>query len=162
MIIKKLAKGIVLCSMASFLFVGVGNAGEKTTKPSKQEAAKLALLHQTNGNKYDDNGQLKEAIDEYRQSLEYVADDTNTLFNLAVVYLKVNKPADAAAALEKVVKIATDDTESYNLLGIAYRGCGRETEAKKAWETSLKINQDQPKIKAMMDEKVDSVPTQQN
>lgn len=153
MIIKNFIKAILLCGAVSFMAAGAAYAGEKASNIAKQEAAKLALEHQTNGNKYDDNGQYKEAIDEYRESLKYAAEDTNTLFNLAVVYLKVNKPTDAAATLERLVKISTDDTEGYNLLGIAYKGCGREADAKKAWEASLKINPDQPKIKEMMSEK---------
>lgn len=154
MIIKSLAKGILMCAMAAFIFTGVAIAGEKAPKVSKQEAEKLALEHQTYGNKYDDNGQFKEAIEEYQKSLEYISDNTDTLFNLAAAYLKVNKPTEAASTLEKLIKLSTEDAEGYTLLGIAYRGCGKETEAKSAWQRSLKINPDQPKVKEMLNDMV--------
>lgn len=154
MIIKNLAKGVLMCGMVVFILAGGVNAGEKVSEVSKQEAEKLALEHQTYGNKYDDNGKFKEAIGEYQKSLEYDPDNTDTLFNLAVVYLKVKKPTEAVVILEKLVKVSADDAEGYNLLGIAHRGCGKETEAKKAWEKSLKLNPDQPKVKEMMDDKI--------
>ncbi|OGP65098.1 MAG: hypothetical protein A3K22_03385 [Deltaproteobacteria bacterium RBG_16_42_7] len=154
MILNRFTKGIVLLGIICFMFIGFANADEKVADISKQEAQKKALEHQTYGNKYDDNGQFKEAIEEYKKSLEYVPNDDATLFNLAVVYLKVNKPTEAAETLEKVVKILKDDAESYNLLGMAYRGCRKEADAKKAWEKSLKINPDQPKVKQMMSEEV--------
>ncbi len=154
MVIKSLARGILMCGMAAFVFTGAAIAGEKAPQVSKQEAAKLALEHQAYGNKYDDNNQFKEAIEEYQKSLEYASDNTDTLFNLAAVYLKANKPTEAAATLEKLVKLSAEDAEGYTLLGIAYRGCGKETEAKSAWERSLKINPEQPKVKAMLNEKI--------
>lgn len=154
MIIKSLARGILMCGMAAFIFAGAAIAGEKAPAVSKQEAQKLALEHQTYGNKYDDNGKFKEAIEEYQKSLEYAPDNTDTLFNLAAAYLKVNKPTEAAAALEKLVKLSAEDAEGYTLLGIAYRGCGKETEAKSAWERSLKINPEQPKVKEMLNDKI--------
>jgi len=146
-----LRKGAILGSIIVFLFAGMASAGEKI---SKEEAQKLALEHQNNGNRYDDNGKFKEAIAEYQQSLEYVPDDANTLFNLGVVYLKTNKPEEAAATFEKFVKVEGNDAEGYNLLGIAYRGSSKEKDAQSAWAKSLKINPDQPKVKEMMGDKL--------
>ena len=154
MLINRFTKGVMLFGIICFMFAGLASANEKAADISKQEAQKKALQHQTYGNKYDDDGKFKEAIDEYKKSLEYVPEDDATLFNLAVVYLKANKPIEAAETLEKLVKILKSDAESYNLLGMAYRGCRKETEAKKAWEKSLQINPDQPKVKQMINEEV--------
>jgi len=73
---------------------------------------------------------------------------------LGVVYLKTNKPEEAAATFEKFVKVEGNDAEGYNLLGIAYRGCSKEKDAQSAWAKSLKINPDQPKVKEMMGDKL--------
>lgn len=154
MLINRFTKGIMLFGIICFMFAGLANANEKTAGISKQEAQKKALEHQTYGDKYDDDGKFKEAIEEYKKSLEYAPEDDATLFNLAVIYLKANKPTEAAETLEKLVKILKNDTESYNLLGMAYRGCRKEAEAKKAWEKSLQINPDQPKVKQMINEEV--------
>ena len=153
MFMNILRKGAILGSIIVFLFTGMASAsaGEKI---SKEEAQKLALEHQNNGNRYDDNGKFKEAIAEYQQSLEYVPDDANTLFNLGVVYLKTNKPEEAVATFEKFVKVEGNDAEGYNLLGIAYRGSGKEKDAQSAWAKSLKINPDQPRVKEMMGDKL--------
>ncbi|MBI3755325.1 MAG: tetratricopeptide repeat protein [Deltaproteobacteria bacterium] len=106
MIVKGLGKGILIFSIISFVFAGIANAGEnKAAKLSKEESEKLALEHQTNGNKYDDNGKFKDAIEEYKKSLEYSPNNADTLFNLGVIYLKTNKPQDAVTTFEKLVII---------------------------------------------------------
>lgn len=144
----------LLASVAGvLLFVGVATSSiaESKTTISKQAIAN-ALAHQERGNKFDDDGDFKNAISEYKSSLEFNPEDTNTLFNLGVVYLKVNEAPNAVAVLEKLSKILPGDSEVFNILGVAYSGSGKKSEAVTSWQKSLELQPDQPKVKEMIAE----------
>ncbi len=137
---------------AIFIFTAnltfASGAAKKPTEADLQNS----LQHQTRGNDLDEQGNAADAIKEYEEALKYDPNDTNTLFNMGTVYLKINKPEEAARAFESVVKKDKGDTEAYNLLGLAYRGCGKVNEAIKTWEKSLKINPEQSVPKKFIDE----------
>ena len=148
---KNLVKGLLTGAVIIILVTaGYASAGQNNSPGIPKEAAKKAIEHQTKGNILEDDGKLNDAITEYKESLKYNPEDVNTLFNLGVVYLKANSAKEAAAVFEKLTKAAPGDAEAYNLLGIAYRGAGREADAKKAWGKSLAINPNQPNVKKMM------------
>lgn len=147
----KFTKGIVLMMMVSIIGSGVAFAGETKKKPTEQDI-KSSLEHQTKGNFLDEKGNSNDAIEEYNLALSFDPEDTNTLFNLGTVYLKSNKPEEAAKAFENVLKIDTQDTEAYNLLGLAYRGCGKKNEAIQTWEKSLSIDPSQTLPKKFIEE----------
>lgn len=134
------------------LFVGVASSSIAEGETVSEEAQEKALKHQELGNRYDDQGEFDKAIDEYKKSLEYMSEDPNTLFNLGVVYLKTNKPMDGVEVFKKLNKLLPEDYEVYNLLGIAYSGAGKKPEAIEAWENSLSIQKDQPRVKEMIAE----------
>ncbi|MBI5286420.1 MAG: tetratricopeptide repeat protein [Deltaproteobacteria bacterium] len=148
----KFLRGLIVVVVALVFLAGPVLAGEKIAKVTP-EMAKKALKHQEKGNMLDDEGKFSEAIEEYKKSLEYNPGDPATLFNLGVVYLKINKAKEAIPVFEKLVKISPDDFEAYNLLGLAYRGEKRETDAQKVWNKSLSINPTQPQVKEVMKEK---------
>ena len=149
----KISVGVV-ASLAAVLFFGgvaTSSIAESKTTISKQ-AMEKALAHQERGNKFDDDGAFKNAISEYKSSLEFNPEDTNTLFNLGVVYLKVNESTNAVPILEKLSKLLPDDSEVYNLLGVAYSGAGKKSEAVSSWQKSLDLQPEQPKVKEMIAE----------
>lgn len=137
----KILKSISMVMLLLLLAVANVSAGE-SPKPT-EEALQSSLDHQTRGNMLDEKGDTAGAIKEYEIALSYDPKDTNTLFNMGMAYLKINKPDDAAKHFESVVSIDTKDTEAFNLLGLAYRGCGRIDDAVKTWEKSLVIDPDQ-------------------
>lgn len=145
-------KVVLVVVMALALWSGPILAEEKVVKLTP-EMTKKALQHQEKGNILDDEGKFTEAIEEYKKSLGYNPNDPATLFNLGVVYLKVNKPKEAITTLEKLVRLSPDDVEAYNLLGLAYRGDKREVDAQKVWEKSLSLNPNQPQLREMMKER---------
>lgn len=116
-------------------------------QPSK-EALKSSFEHQSKGNILDEKGDTTAAIKEYEKALSFDPEDSNTLFNLGIAYLKINKPHKAVGPFEEVIKLNNKDTEAYNLLGLAYRASGRMDEAIKVWKKSLSIDpaQTQPKM----------------
>lgn len=131
---------------------GVTFAHAGGAKKPTEQALKQSLDHQSKGNMLDEQGNTNDAIEEYKAALTFDPDDTNTLFNMGTVFLKVNKPEDAVKVFERVIKIDTKDTEAYNLLGLAYRGCGKKEDAIKVWEKSLSIDPSQAMPKKFIEE----------
>lgn len=78
-----------------------------------------------------------------RASFSFEHEHNERLFNLGVSYLKMNRPALAASLFEGLVAKDVLDTEAYNLLGIAYIGCGRKQDAIAVWKKSLLIDPSQ-------------------
>ncbi len=146
---KYLAR-IMMVAVITMVCAGITYAGAKH-EPTEEDLKK-SYEHQTQGNIYDDEGKYDEAIAEYKEALKYNPDDTNTLFNLGIVYLKINKPNEAVKVFSRVVEIDDKDFEAYNLLGLAYRGLGKKEEAKKAWEKSLSIEPHQTMPHKFMEE----------
>lgn len=140
----------VLALVLAFSVPNHACAGSKK-KPTSRDL-KISLEHQTKGNTLDEQGNTVEAIDEYKKALAHNPEDANTLFNMGAAYLKINKPEEAAKAFEAVTKIEKKDTEAYNLLGLAYRGCGRMKDAIKTWEKSLSLDPSQTLPKKFIEE----------
>lgn len=134
----------------AFSFPNPAAAGSKK-KPTGRDI-KVSLEHQTKGNTLDEQGNTVEAIDEYKKALAHNPDDANTLFDMGAAYLKINMPEEAAKAFEAVTKIEKKDTETYNLLGLAYRGSGRVNDAIKTWEKSLSLDPSQTLPKKFIEE----------
>lgn len=111
-----------------------------------------SIDHQAIGNLLDEQGRSVEALEEYKEALNFDPDDTNTLFNMGTVYLKMNKPQQAVRIFESLIKIDSRDTESYNLLGLAYRGCGKKKEAIDVWLKSLAIDPTQTMPRKFIEE----------
>lgn len=149
----KISVGIIASLCALLLFGGVATSSIAEGKKSLSKQAKeKAVAHQEKGSKFDDEGDFAGAVDEYKKSLEYDSDDPNTLFNLGTVYLKTNQPSEGEKVFERLSKILPNDSEVFNLLGIAHSGAGNKPDAIKAWERSLALQPDQQKVKDMITE----------
>lgn len=99
----------------------------------------------------DEHGGTCDA-EEYRKALSFEAEDTNRLFNLGTMYLKTNRPQEAVKVFKVVVAKNSRDIEAYNLLGLAYRGCGMKKEAIETWKQSLSIDPYQTLPKRFIEE----------
>lgn len=149
----KISVGIIASLCAMLLFGGVATSSIAEGKKSLSKQAKEKCIeHQERGSKLDDEGDTAGAVAEYKKSLEYDADDPNTLFNIGIVYLKINQPSEAEKVFARLSKILPNDSEVFNLLGIAHSGAGNKPEAIKAWERSLSLQPDQQKVKDMITE----------
>lgn len=149
----KISVGVVVSLGALLLFGGVASSSIAEGKTSlSMQAKEKAIAHQEKGSTFDDEGNFAAAIEEFKKSLEYDSEEPNTLFNLGIVYLKTNKPSDAEKVFEKLSKILPNDSEVFNLLGIAHSGAENKQEAIQAWEKSLALQPDQQKVKDMITE----------
>lgn len=149
----KISVGVCVSLCTLLLLGGVATSSIAEGKKSiSKQAKEKAIEHQEKGSKLDDEGDNAGAIEEYKKSLEYDSEDANTLFNLGVVYLKINKAEEAQKVFDKLAKILPNDCEVYNLLGVSYSGTGKKAEAIAAWEKSLALKPDQQKVKDMISE----------
>lgn len=149
----KKSVGLIVSLVAVFVFGGVATSSiAEGKKGISKQAKEKALLHQEKGCKLDDEGDSDNAISEYKKSLELDPENSDTLFNLGVLYLKVNKVEEGAKIFEKLSKMLPNDSEVFNLLGVAYSGVGKKAEAVNAWEKSLSLKPDQQKVKDMITE----------
>lgn len=145
---SKIIKGLTIFAFLGLLGAAPALCGER---PTPQDLAK-ADEHKQLAFRYEDKGDLQNALREYMTALEYNPYDADLLFDLGVACLRMQFHDDAAAAFERVVKLNKDDTEAYNLLGLAYRGAGRKADAEKAWKKSLDIDPNQVAPKKFLDE----------
>jgi len=146
-----LFKRVLLAAVLSLL-VAAPSSASLLRDDTGYDGPDRSVDHQTRGNLLDEQGRTAEALDEYRQALNLDPYDTNTLFNMGTVYLKINKPEQAARIFESLIKIDSRDTESYNLLGLAYRGCGKKKEAIDVWTRSLAIDPTQTMPRKFIEE----------
>lgn len=146
-----LLKSVSLAAVLSIFMAGPAAASFIQESP-KAPKLNQSLDHQAKGNFLDEQGNSKEALEEYKQALNFDPDDTNTLFNMGTVYLKMNRPREAARIFESLIKIDSRDIESYNLLGLAYRGCGKKKEAIDVWLKSLAIDPTQTMPRKFIEE----------
>ena len=113
---------------------------------------KLSIEHHNKALYYDEEGIFDRASVEYKKALLHNPDNINSLFNLGLIYLKVNNPAEAVVILKRLILLAPYDYEAYNLLGIAYSGVGDKSAAIDIWNKSLLINKEQPDVLNMLNE----------
>lgn len=149
----RISVGVIASLVFILLLGGVATSSiAEGKKTFSKQAKEKALRHQEKGCKLDDEGDFDNAISEYKKSLELDPENSDTLFNLGVLYLKVNKIEEGAKIFEKLSKMLPNDSEVFNLLGVAYSGVGKKAEAVKAWERSLSLKPDQQKVKDMITE----------
>jgi tetratricopeptide (TPR) repeat protein len=79
-----------------------------------------------------DRGDLPGAEAAYRAALTLSAVDPAATIGLAQVHLARREDAEAAAILERLVRIAPDESYAHHLLGTAYQRLGRVDEARSA------------------------------
>jgi tetratricopeptide (TPR) repeat protein len=144
-------KRVSVAAILSVLMIGTATASFIKDNSVYAEPDK-SIAHQEKGNLLDEQGRSVEALEEYKEALIFDPDDTNTLFNMGTVYLKMNKPQQAVTIFESLIKIDSRDTESYNLLGLAYRGCGKKKEAIDVWLKSLAIDPTQTMPRKFIEE----------
>lgn len=87
-----------------------------------------------------------------RATFSFEYEHNERLFNLGVSYLKMDRPALAAPFFEDLVTKDVQDIEAYNLLGIAYMGCGRKQDALSVWKKSLLIDPSQKMTRKLIEE----------
>lgn len=98
---------------------------------------KLANLHAALGDAYREAGELRDAIDAYRRSLDRCPQFHDIRHRLGIALREAGLPAQAAAELRRVLRAHPDHHTSAVQLGLTYFAMGRTDEAVHEWNAVL-------------------------
>jgi Tfp pilus assembly protein PilF len=124
-----LIRAVFFCLAASLLICTSGFALDKRVS--------LALSHYIMGGVYDQSGQIKESIREYKEALK--ADCKNALLHsrLASGYIKNKEFDKAITELNLAISLDPQTVEAHALLALLYSSQNKITEASREYEIAL-------------------------
>jgi tetratricopeptide (TPR) repeat protein len=99
-----------------------------------------ALAHLRLGAALAKQGQMEEAVAQYRDALEIRPDDPEIHCNLGVAFFQMSEPDEAIAQYRKALEIAPDYAVAHNDLGIALFKKGELEEAIAQYRKALEID----------------------
>ena len=84
---------------------------------------------------------VEASISQYEQQLSLAPDNPNARFNLALLYKKARRYADALAAYEAAIEQGIDHVEEvYSNIGVLYSDMRQGDEARRMYEKSLEVD----------------------
>lgn len=95
-------------------------------------------------------GDIDGAIKEMEIASSLVPGNPDLKFELGSYYLKANRPAEAASALEMAVRGRPGNAVAWNQLGVAYAETGRTDAAEQAFTRAIEIRPDSPAANNLM------------
>src|SRR5262245_39124838 len=87
---------------------------------AQTNARAQAYYHFSKARILDDQGQLNQAIEEFKKALEFDPNNSLIYSEMAESYLKNTRVREAADAAEKAVKADPDNVDAHRLLGTIY------------------------------------------
>lgn len=109
------------------------------------------------GMAYASRRSYAEAMAAFEEASRMRPDVTESLFNLAACYESIGDPLRAVGIYNRILRISPDDADCYHNLGTSYmklyhlqKSASWKRMAKLAWEKSLTLRPDQPKIRAFL------------
>lgn len=106
------------------------------------EAAKEVPIgadtHFAAGQFAESQGNLQQALDQYRKALTLNPNHRDTIYHAAVVYVKQKQLPKAIFMWERYVKVTNGDAAAYGNLGFAYELAGRMSDAETAYQKGIK------------------------
>ena len=172
MLMRRTGRTIVLCSLTTLCVGAVGCSdmkfgadrgvsarpavvNESTLTPA-QKQARFAEAYRT-GMMYAEQRSYAEAMSAFEEAARMRPDSTEALFNLAACYESIGDPLRAIGIYNNILRITPNDADCYHNLGTSYmklyylqKSPSWKRMAVLAWEKSLKIRPDQPKIKTYL------------
>lgn len=97
-----------------------------------------------NGFASQQQGDLKSAEQAYLKVLKRDEQNEFALNLMGVVCVRSERPKEAIEFLTKALLVNSNDPETHNNLGLAYKELKRFDEARSAFESSVKLNPEQP------------------
>jgi tetratricopeptide (TPR) repeat protein len=97
------------------------------------------------GNLYYDQGQFAQAVEWYGKALEIAPRNPNVRTDRGTSYWNINRPDEAIVEFKKSLQVDPEHQQTLYNLGLVYlQGKNNVAEAKKAWQTLLKVNPNHP------------------
>ena len=123
---------------------GLVRLAEKRLKAAGRRGEESAIVHQTYAYFLQNQGRLKEALLEYKKSLDSDPDNETVLNNLGAASFKLGDFRNAVHYLKKVVEVNPQNGAAHITLGLSYEELGDQENARKAFQETLRIAQDMP------------------
>ena len=140
--------GIVAVTLAGALFTGCGGGeppSPTAVPPTPTVVASptpSASDHMALGLDYRDQGQLDEAVAEFKEAIQLDPEFVEAHYNLGLTYVDQGELELAVAEQQEAIGLAPDLAEAHNGLGMAYYGLGRVDEAIAAYEEAIELDPD--------------------
>lgn len=128
---------------------------ESTLSPAQRQQ-RFVSAHRA-GMAYAERRSYPEALAAFEEAVRMRADSTEALFNLAACYESIGDPLRAIGIYNRILRLTPDDPDCYHNLGTSYmklyylqKSPSWKRMAVLAWEKSLELRPDQPKIQAYL------------
>jgi tetratricopeptide (TPR) repeat protein len=102
-----------------------------------KKAIESANEYVVRGNAFVESNSLPRAKVEYERAIRIFPRHVDALYNLAVVYDKLNQSDDAIATYKRYLAIKPDDADAWTQLGVRYDESNQPAEAQAAYEKAL-------------------------
>jgi tetratricopeptide (TPR) repeat protein len=132
--------------------IGQPVPGLKEIKWASQVAYNDTMIHSDIALLLIDHGLLEEARSELEKALIYYDDLSGVYTNWGYYYCELRDYDKAVVSFRKAIELNPDRFDYYNNLGLALFKAGRNHEAIMAFQQSLAINGDQPKVERFLRE----------
>lgn len=103
--------------------------------------------HFSMGKKFLESGDYEAALREIQAILEVTPDDPVALFNIGVLYNRLNRPEDAEPLLKRAVTLTTNYVPAYMQLGLTLERLRKFSGAREAFEKVIEIQKEGPDAK---------------
>jgi tetratricopeptide (TPR) repeat protein len=88
---------------------------------------------------YYDHEKFKEAIDLLQEAEKFVTEEYRIYFILGISYQRIQKPVEAATALEKALQLNSKSLDATSALGLVYNELQRYEDSDTMYERALRI-----------------------
>ena len=112
----------------------------------KSDVREEALKRLNLGNAYFRLGNVKVSANEFKEAIHLQPDEYRGYMNLALIYYKSSKYADALKIIRKLLDLKPNYSKAYYLAGLIYYKLENWEEAEANLKQSLKIEKTNPKI----------------
>lgn len=114
------------------------------------EALIRADTHNSLGNAFILKGEMREAIRQYEQALEWNPTDPYVPFNLSAALLQAGRYSEAIKYCEQALRVDPNDRQAHHNLGIALLHVGRPENAVRHIEQALRINPEHVEARVLL------------
>lgn len=114
----------------------------KLTPQNEFEAAQNVPIgadtHFAAGQFAESQGNLQQALEQYRKALALNPNHRETIYRAAIVFVKQKQLPKAIFMWERYVKVTNGDAAAYGNLGFAYELSGRSSDAETAYQKGIR------------------------
>ena len=117
---------------------------ERSLRAAGRRGEDIGIVHQTYAYFLQNQGRLKGALLEYKQSLDSDPNNEAVLNNIGAASFKLRDFRNAVYYLKRVVEVNPKNGPAHITLGLSYEELGDRENARKAFQEALRVTPDMP------------------